>query len=104
MKNSKQIYFFHLSNRSLFPSKDDDDDDDEDEDSPAAHLEVQFFSVTTFYYIVRISKFNKLRGYSINVLAKYEGVKFEFLLRNPCYFLFHKNALTNNLPVTSKWY
>ena len=43
-----------LFNRSLFPSKDDDDDDDEDEDSPAAHLEVQFFSVTTFYYIVRI--------------------------------------------------
>ncbi|GFR73259.1 inositol 1,4,5-trisphosphate receptor type 1 [Elysia marginata] len=33
------------------PSREDDDDDEEVEDSPAAHLEVKFFSVTTFYYI-----------------------------------------------------
>ncbi|GFS18906.1 inositol 1,4,5-trisphosphate receptor type 1, partial [Elysia marginata] len=34
------------------PSSEDDDDDEEVEDTPAAHLEVKFFSVTTFYYII----------------------------------------------------
>ena len=44
---------FALSLKShCIPSREDEDDDEEEEDTPAAHLEVKFFSVTTFYYIV----------------------------------------------------
>ena len=52
-------YMCFVTNRKILPEKkfasDEEDDEDQVEEKRESHLEVRFFSVSTFYYLVSVS-------------------------------------------------